>query len=150
MVKSSSLEPLKSSAGGALLLLLVGRDSVRCRDDGGSGLRLGMLGLASRLGGATVLARFLLALVVGAGAFDGPVPLGEFPDGVPLAGVSGLKRRLEAYGSAVCGLWISGLRGLRTGPDIRELPLDVEDSTDTFDVVDVTLFSGRSFEGPLL
>lgn len=150
MVKSSSLEPLKSSAGGALLLLLVGRDSVRCRDDGGSGLRLGMLGLASRLGGATVLARFLLALVVGAGAFDGPVPLGEFPDGVPLAGVSGLRRRLEAYGSAVCGLWISGLRGLRTGPDIRELPLDVEDSTDTFDVVDVTLFSGRSFEGPLL
>jgi hypothetical protein len=150
MVKSSSLEPLKSSAGGALLLLLVGRDSVRCRDDGGSGLRLGILGLASRLGGATVLARFLLALVVGAGAFDGPVPLGEFPDGVPLAGVSGLRRRLEAYGSAVCGLWISGLRGLRTGPDIRELPLDVEDSTDTFDAVDVTLFSGRSFEGPLL
>jgi hypothetical protein len=104
MVKSSSLEALKSSAGGALLPLLVGRESVRWRDDGGSGLRLGILGLASRLGGATVLARFLLALVVGAGAFDGPVPLGEFPDGVPLAGVSGLRRRREAYGSAVCGL----------------------------------------------
>jgi hypothetical protein len=147
---SSSLEALKFSAGGALLPLLVGRDSVRCRDDGGSGLRLVILGLASRLGGATVLARFLLALVVGTGAFDGPVPLGEFPEGVPLAGVSGLRRRLEAYGSAVCGLWISGLRGLRTGPDIRELPLVVEDSTDTFDAVDVTLFSGRSFEGPLL
>lgn len=150
IVKSSSLEAEKSSAGGALLPLLVGRDSVRCRDDGGSGLRLTRLGLVSRLGGAAVLARFLLALVVGAGAFDGPVPLGEFPDGVPLAGVSGLRRRLEAYGSAVCGLWISGLRGLRTGPDMRELPFEVEDSTDTFDAVDVTLFSGRSFEGPLL
>jgi len=95
MVKSSSLDAVKSSAGGALLLWLVGRDSARCRD-GGSGLRLGILGLASRLGGATVLARFLLTLVVGAGAFDGPVPLGEFPDGVPLAGVSGRRRRLEA------------------------------------------------------
>jgi hypothetical protein len=76
MVISSSLEAEKSSAGGALLLLLVGRDSVRCREDG-SGLRLGILGLASRLGGATVLARLLVALVAGAGAFDGPVPLGE-------------------------------------------------------------------------
>ena len=104
IVKSSSLEALKSSAGAALLPLLVDSDSLRCRDDGGNGLRLTRLGLASRLGGAAVLARFLLALVVGAGAFEVPVPLGELPDGVPLAGVSGLKRRLEAYGSAVCGL----------------------------------------------
>lgn len=93
---SSSLEPRKSSAGGALLLLLAGRDSARCRDEDGSGLRLGMLGLASRLGGATVFARFLLALLVGAGAFDAPVPFGELPEGVPLAGVSGLNKRFEA------------------------------------------------------
>lgn len=57
---------------------------------------------------------------------------------------------MEAYGSAVCGLAISGLRGLRTGPDIRELPFVVEESVDTLDAVDVTLLSGRSFEGPLL
>jgi hypothetical protein len=74
---SSSLEAEESSAGGALLLLLTGRDSARCREDDGSGLRLGTLGLASRLGGATVFARLLLALLVGAGAFAGPVPFGE-------------------------------------------------------------------------
>ena len=70
IVRSSSLEAEKSFAAGALLLLLLGRDSVRCRDDAGSGLRLGMLGLASRLGGAAVFARFLLALVVGAGPLE--------------------------------------------------------------------------------
>jgi hypothetical protein len=98
MVKSSSLGAVNSLAGGALLLLLVGRDAVTCRGPGpGSGLRLGILGLASRLGPvcAAVFARFLLALVVGI-PFEAPVPFGELFDGVPLAGVSGLNRRLEA------------------------------------------------------
>jgi hypothetical protein len=102
MVKSSSLGAENSLAGGALLLLLVGRDAVTCRGPGpgpgpGSGLRLGILGLASRLGPvcAAVFARFLLALVVGI-PFEAPVPFGELFDGVPLAGVSGLNRRLEA------------------------------------------------------
>jgi hypothetical protein len=95
MVISSSLDAKNSSAGGALLLLLAGRDSVRCRAEG-SGLRLGTLGLASRLAGATVCARFLLALVVEAEGFAIPVSFGELPDGAPLAGVSGLNKRLEA------------------------------------------------------
>jgi hypothetical protein len=96
MVKSSSLGAENSLAGGALLLLLDGRDAVTCRAPG-SGLRLGMLGLASRLGPlcAAVFARFLLALVVGI-PFDAPVPFGELFDGASLAGVSGLNRRLEA------------------------------------------------------
>ena len=96
IVKSSSLGAENSLAGGALLLLLDGRDAVTCRAPG-SGLRLGMLGLASRLGPlcAAVFARFLLALVVGI-PFDAPVPFGELFDGASLAGVSGLNRRLEA------------------------------------------------------
>jgi hypothetical protein len=96
MVKSSSFGAEWSPAGGALLLLLDGRDAVTCRGPG-NGLRLGILGLASRLGPfwAAVLARFLLALVVGI-PFDAPVPFGESLDGVPLAGVSGLNKRFEA------------------------------------------------------
>jgi hypothetical protein len=97
MVKSSSLGGAENSlAGGALLLLLEGRDAVTCREPG-SGLRLGILGLASRLGPvcAAVFARFLLALVLGI-SFDAPVPFGELFDGAPLAGVSGRNSRLEA------------------------------------------------------
>lgn len=97
MVKSSSRGPDRSSVGGALLPLLTGLEP----DSGfepGKGLRLGIIGLPSRLppDGAAVLARFLLALDPGTEPFDTPVSLGGLLEGVPLAGVSGLKRRLEA------------------------------------------------------
>jgi hypothetical protein len=42
---------------------------------------------------------------------------------------SALCARLDAYGSAVAGLAISGLRGLRTGAAISELPADACDES---------------------
>jgi len=136
--------------------LLAGLDNSSCkRFAEGNGLRL-TLGLPSRLPIAcpAVLARFLLALEVGIEAFDAPVPLGGLFDGVPLAGVSGLKRRLEAYGSAVCGRGMSGLLGRRTGPDMRELPFapvdaPLEDADVAVEAFDATLLlSALNFDGP--
>lgn len=147
IVKSSSRTFAKSSTFEALLPLLVGLDpwTELLKPDRG----LALPGLCAGLPVVfpAVFARFLAALDVGIEVFEFAVPFGGLLAGVASAGVSGLRGCFEAYGSAVCGRTISGLRGLRTGPDMRELPffaveVFVGGVADTVDAVDTTRVSG--------
>ena len=147
IVKSSSRTFVKSSTFDPLLSLLVGLEPWVDAAKPDRGLRLA--GLRDGLPAVfpAVFARFLAALEVGMEVFEFAVPFGGLFAGVPSAGVSGRSGCFEAYGSAVCGRVISGLRGRLTGPDISELPFfvvvePVGGVADAVEAVETTRASG--------
>ena len=153
-MKSSSRTLDKSSPALPLLPLLVGLEP--CVEAAKPALGLRLAGLPNGLPAAfpEVFARFLAALEVGIDAFEPAVPFGGLLAGVSSAGVSGRSGRFEAYGSAVCGLVNSGLRGRRTGPDMSELPFFVVVElvggvADVVEAVEVTRASGLGLLGRL-
>lgn len=147
MVKSSSRTLDRSSPVVPTLPLLVGLESAVEATKLGRELRLAGLadGLAAWPG---VFARFLATLDEGTECFV-PVPLGGLFPGVLSAGVSGRSGRFEAYGSAVCGLAISGRRGRLTGPDMSDAPFFAAAEPGVAvaaELDDTTLASGRDEE----
>lgn len=131
MLKSSSLTDTVSSEKMTLPSLLVGRERGRtlgdvpvCFGDGMPDLGEALIELTAGLpassflreaDAATDLARFTAVSCRGLCA------------GLLLEGVSGRISRLDAHGSAVAGLGISGfLTGRRAAPDIKEFGRDAE------------------------